>query len=306
MSASSERKRGRAVNGVLLLDKPMSITSQGAVTRVKSLFEAAKAGHTGTLDPMATGLLPVTFGEATKFSQALLDADKAYLATVRLGLTTTTGDLEGETLTRSAVEVDRSQIDAAVAHFRGEIVQTPPMYSALKHAGKPLYEYARAGTDVVRVPRRVTIHALRVDRYEGPELRIDVACSKGTYIRVLAEDIGQALGCGATLVGLRRTRVGAFSVDDAVTLDALSSMTDDVRSRHLRPVDALLAGLPALELDADQTQRMVRGQVVALQPTIIGLVRVYGRGSRFLGVAEASPDGHLVARRLLSTGAVKA
>jgi tRNA pseudouridine55 synthase len=306
VSASSERKRGRAVNGVLLLDKPMSITSQGAVTRVKSLFEAAKAGHTGTLDPMATGLLPVTFGEATKFSQALLDADKAYLATVRLGLTTTTGDLEGETLTRSAVEVDRSQIDAAVAHFRGEIVQTPPMYSALKHAGKPLYEYARAGTDVVRVPRRVTIHALRVDRYEGPELRIDVACSKGTYIRVLAEDIGQALGCGATLVGLRRTRVGAFSVDDAVTLDALSSMTDDVRSRHLRPVDALLAGLPALELDADQTQRMVRGQVVVLQPTIIGLVRVYGRGSRFLGVAEASPDGHLVARRLLSTGAVKA
>ncbi|MEA3156090.1 MAG: tRNA pseudouridine55 synthase [Betaproteobacteria bacterium] len=306
MSASSERKRRRAVNGVLLLDKSLGISSQGAVTRVKSLFEAAKAGHTGTLDPMATGLLPVTFGEATKFSQTLLDADKGYLATVRLGVTTTTGDLEGEVLTRSAVEVDRPQIDAAVAQFRGEILQMPPMYSALKHAGKPLYEYARAGTDVVRVPRRVTIHALRVECYENAELRIDVTCSKGTYIRVLAEDIGKALGCGATLAGLRRTRVGAFSVDEAVTLDALSSMTDDARSRHMRPVDALLAGLPAFELDAEQTQRMVRGQVVASPPTISGLVRVYGRDSGFLGVAEASPDGHLVARRLLSTGAVKA
>ncbi|MGZ5261810.1 MAG: tRNA pseudouridine(55) synthase TruB [Burkholderiales bacterium] len=306
MNASSERKRRRAVSGVLLLDKHAGITSQGAVTRVKALFEAAKAGHTGTLDPMATGLLPVTFGEATKFSQTLLDADKGYLATVRLGVTTTTGDLEGEVLTRSAVEVDRPQVDAAVAQFRGEILQMPPMYSALKHAGKPLYEYARAGTEVVRAPRRVPIHALRVECCEGAEVRIEVTCSKGTYIRVLAEDIGKALGCGATLARLRRTRVGAFSVDDAVTLDALSSMTDDARSRHMRPVDALLTGLPAFELDAEQTQRMVRGQVVALPRTISGLVRVYGRDSGFLGVAEASPDGHLVARRLLSTGAVKA
>jgi tRNA pseudouridine55 synthase len=180
------------------------------------------------------------------------------------------------------------------------------MYSALKHAGKPLYEYARSGTDVVRIPRRVTVHALHVECYGGAELRIDVTCSKGTYIRVLAEDIGKALGCGATLGGLRRTRVGAFSVDDAVTLDALSSMTGDARSRYMKPVDALLAGLPALELDADQTQRIVRGQSVALQRTITGLVRVYGRGSGFLGVAEASPDGQLVARRLLSTGVVKA
>ena len=301
------RKPRRPIDGMLLLDKPPGISSQTAVTRVKSLLEAAKAGHTGTLDPMATGLLPIAFGEATKFSHALLDADKRYLATVRLGVTTTTGDLEGEVLTRAAVDVDRARVEAALLQFRGEILQTPPMYSALKHAGKPLYEYARAGTEVVRTPRKVNIEALEIQSYDGAELNIDVVCSKGTYIRVLSEDIGKALGCGATVAALRRTRVGRFSVDDAMALDALGAMGAPERMQRILRVDALLAGMPCLELDAEQAQRMVRGQPVTCSDALNrGLVRVYGPGSAFLGVAEAFPEGRLLPRRLLSTEPAKA
>jgi tRNA pseudouridine55 synthase len=306
VSVSSERQERGVVNGVLLLDKPAGMTSQGTVTRVKAIFRAAKAGHTGTLDPMATGLLPLTFGEATKFSQTLLDADKAYLATVRLGVTTATGDLEGQTLTRSEVSVSPANVDEAVARFRGEIVQIPPMYSALKHAGRPLYQYARAGVDIPRQPRHVTIHALTVEHYEGAEVRIAVRCSKGTYIRVLAQDIGNVLGCGATLAGLRRTAVGPFAVEHAVSLESLTTMSSEQRSQHMLPVDALLSALPSLTLDAEETRRMVCGQVVSLSRPATGLLRVYGPASGFLGVAEASAEGRLVARRLLSHNGVKA
>jgi tRNA pseudouridine55 synthase len=300
---SGKRASRQRLDGVLLLDKPQGISSQGAVSRAKGIFGAAKAGHTGTLDPMATGLLPLAFGEATKFAHALLDADKGYRAQVRLGVTTTTGDLEGEVLTTSSVDVDPARFEAVLAQFRGDIVQTPPMYSALKHQGKPLYEYARAGTQIERAPRQVTIRSLVLESFEGFEARIRVACSKGTYIRVLAEDIGTALGCGATLAALRRTEVGPFSVEAAVTLDALERMAPEERLSRMRPADTLLDGVPRVALDADQARRMGLGQAVEGVAAEAGLVRVYGPGSTFLGVAEASGQGGLTPRRLVATQA---
>jgi len=290
VSAKKERRR---LDGVLLLDKPHGITSQGAVSRAKRLLGAAKAGHTGTLDPMATGLLPLAFGEATKFAHSLLDADKAYVADVRLGVKTTTGDLEGEVVATCPVEVDGARLESVLQRFRGEIVQTPPMYSALKHQGKPLYEYARAGTEIAREPRPVSIHALDLERFEGDTLRISVSCSKGTYIRVLAEDIGEALGCGATLAALRRTAVGPFSVDVAMTLEALEAVPADERAGVL---------LPAVALDAEQARRLGLGQSVTGLARGTGLVRVYGPAGAFLGVCEWSADGVLCPRRLVATG----
>ncbi|MES2561694.1 MAG: tRNA pseudouridine(55) synthase TruB [Pseudomonadota bacterium] len=302
MSVQSRRRTRRAIDGVLLLDKPYGITSQAAVTRAKTQLSAAKTGHTGTLDPMATGLLPLAFGEATKFAQTLLNADKGYFATVRLGTTTSTGDLEGEVLSTQPVNVDRAQIETAVAQFRGEIEQMPPMYSALKHAGKPLYEYARAGTEIARCPRRITITALEIEAWEADNVCLRIECSKGTYVRVLAEDIGRALGCGATLAALRRTGVGRFLVEDAVTLEAWAQMNEEQMLDTLLPVDALLAGVPSFELDAEQSRRMRLGQAVELRRTVDpGLVRVYGPGSYFLGVADASPEGRLLPRRMVST-----
>lgn len=300
-SGSSDGKERRAIDGVLLLDKPGGITSQAAVTRAKKLLGAAKAGHTGTLDPMATGLLPIAFGEATKFSHTLLEADKSYLATVRLGVTTSTGDLEGEVIARAPVDVDTTRIESALAHFRGEIVQTPPMYSALKHAGKPLYEYARAGTEIVREPRSISIRSLRFEGREGDEVRIDVTCTKGTYIRVLAEDIGKALGCGACLSALRRSRVGEFAVQEALTLDVLGTLPQAQRETRLLSVDALVGGLPALHLDGEQAQRLCRGQPVDCAHTLDqGLVRVYGPRADFLGVGQVAGPARLVPRRLVA------
>jgi tRNA pseudouridine55 synthase len=290
---------------VLLLDKPPGISSQTAVTRVKFLLNAAKAGHTGTLDPMATGLLPIALGEATKFSSALLDAGKSYLATVRLGQTTTTGDLEGEVTSTSPVSVDRRMIEAAVAQFRGEIVQTPPMYSALKHAGKPLYEYARQGTDIERAPRRVTIAAMTIEGFDGNELRLSVACSKGTYIRVLAEDIGRALGCGACLAALRRTRVGRFDVADAVDLDALAALEPAARDVSLLPADAMLAELPMVALDGRQAQRLLSGQSIEVGGDAPeGLLRLYGPNSAFLGLGIGAGAGRIEPRRLIASNPV--
>ena len=295
------KRQRRKLDGVLLLDKPRGITSQGAVSRAKNLLGAAKAGHTGTLDPMATGLLPLAFGEATKFSQALLDADKAYIADVLLGVTTTTGDLEGEVIRTLPVSVDRGCLERAIERFRGEIVQTPPMYSALKHQGKPLYEYARAGTEIERASRTVTIRAIELETFEADRARIRVDCSKGTYIRVLAEDIGKALGCGATLAGLRRTRVGPFGVESAVTLDALEDMAPEARESQLRPADALLDGVPGVVLDGPQARRLALGQAVRDIRAAPGLVRAYGPGNAFLGVADLSADGVLAPRRLVAS-----
>ena len=307
MSAEPARKRPRhAIDGVLLLDKPEGITSQRAVTRVRALFQAAKAGHTGTLDPMATGLLPIALGEATKFTHVVLESDKAYRATVRLGVRTTTGDVEGSVLARSDVRITPADIDAVLSRFRGDVLQTPPMFSAIKHAGKPLYEYARSGAVVPRAPRGVTIRALEVQSFEGTDLCVDVACSKGTYIRVLAEDIGHALGCGATLAALRRTRAGEFSVADAVTLAGLEGMTEAQRLARLLPVDALLATLPAVELDSEQADRIVLGQPVACsEQESVGAVRLYRAGVCFLGLAEAR-EGRLRPRRLLAAHGAKA
>jgi tRNA pseudouridine55 synthase len=293
------RRSRSVVDGVLLLDKPAGITSQKAVSRVKALFNAAKAGHTGTLDPMATGLLPIALGEATKFSAALLDAPKSYVATVRLGQTTTTGDLEGEVTMTCPVAATLTDIEEALAQFRGEILQTPPMYSALKRDGKPLYEYARQGVDLPREAREVSITELRVEAYDGTELRLSVSCSKGTYIRVLAEDIGRELGCGGCLSALRRTRVGQLRIDQATPMHALEEGGEAERRARLLPVDTMLAELPVVELDDAGAQRLEHGMAVQYGCSVeTGLVRVYApRG--FLGLAFAS-EGRLQPRRLVA------
>lgn len=300
MSDARTRAPRLAIDGVLLLDKPAGLSSQTAVTRVKALLNAAKAGHTGTLDPMATGLLPIALGEATKFSGALLDAGKSYVAILRLGQTTTTGDLEGEITDTRSVHTSHEAIAAVLNDFRGEIVQTPPMYSALKHAGKPLYKYAREGTQVERTPRRVTIGSLTLEDYSGGEARIAVSCSKGTYIRVLAEDIGKALGCGGCLAALRRTGVGQLDVRDAVTLEEFGALPQAERGARLLPVDTMLADLPVLELDQERAHRVAMGMAVQCEGAPGSLVRIYAPGHAFLGLGVTSPPGRLQPRRLVT------
>ena len=285
----------RDVHGVLLLDKPIGWSSNDALIRAKRLLWAKKAGHTGTLDPLATGLLPLCFGEATKFSQDLLDADKTYETVVRLGIKTSTADAEGEVLIERPVSVTPEQLAAVVARFVGEIDQVPPMHSALKKDGKPLYEYARAGQTVERTARRVTIRAINVLATDleaaEPTITLRVSCSKGTYIRTLGEDIGEALGCGAHLVALRRTQVGNLTLEGAVTLDALETAAEDARAALLAPVDALLQTLPRVELDAEESRRFLHGQRLPLRLALPNAeqVRVYGvrdaDSASLLGVA---------------------
>ncbi|KVC58787.1 tRNA pseudouridine(55) synthase TruB [Burkholderia stagnalis] len=308
-NAASQRPRvpRRALDGVLLLDKPVGLSSNDALIRAKRLYLAKKAGHTGTLDPLASGLLPLCFGEATKFSQDLLEADKTYEATMRLGVRTATGDAEGEVLDTRPVECDRAAVDAALARFTGEIVQVPPMYSALKRDGKPLYEYARAGQTVEREGRAVTIHVLELLACDLPDVTFRVTCSKGTYVRTLAEDIGEALGCGAHLTMLRRTGVGALTLDHAVTLDALSDADAAARDAWLQPVDALLSTFPLVRLDDECAKRFLHGQRLRLSElgTIDAnegeRVRVYD-ATRLLGVARAA-NGVLAPERLVVTAA---
>jgi tRNA pseudouridine55 synthase len=254
----------RALDGVLLLDKGLGLSSNDALVRAKRLFLAQKAGHTGTLDPLASGLLPLCFGEATKFSQDLLEADKTYEATMRLGERTTTGDAEGEVLETRPVAAGLPDVEAVLARFRGPISQVPPMHSALKRDGKPLYEYARAGQVVERAARDVTIHGLELLGAALPDVTFRVICSKGTYVRTLAEDIGEALGCGAHLVALRRTGVGALTLEHAVTLEALEAMDSGARDACLRPVDALLSTFPAMRLGAVEAKRFLQGQRLRL------------------------------------------
>lgn len=295
------KPRGERVDGVLLLDKPGSMTSNLALQKARRLLNAVKAGHTGTLDPMATGLLPLTFGEATKFSADLLDADKAYRATLRLGVTTTTGDVEGEVTARAAVEATDEAVDVALSRFVGTIEQVPPMHSALKREGRPLYELARAGIEVERAPRQVVIHALRRVERTGDSLTLDVDCSKGTYVRVLAEDIGRLLKCGAHLIALRRTRVGPLSLDDAVTLATLEAMSPADRRACLRPVDALLDSLPRVELDEGLAGRFRQGQRLALDAQPKGArVRVYAPDEELLGTANVTEWGVVAPERLIS------
>lgn len=306
-TAANQRPRvpRRALDGVLLLDKPVGLSSNDALIRAKRLLLAKKAGHTGTLDPLASGLLPLCFGEATKFSQDLLEADKTYEATMRLGVRTTTGDAEGDVLDTRAVECGLAAVEAALARFTGEIVQVPPMYSALKRDGKPLYEYARAGQTVEREGRNVTVHALDLLACELPDVTFRVTCSKGTYVRTLAEDIGEALGCGAHLTMLRRTGVGALTLEHAVTLDTLSDAVEAARDAWLQPVDALLSTFPLVRLDEASAKRFLHGQRLPLSALDSidaaegDRVRVYD-AQRLLGVARKA-NGVLAPERLVVT-----
>ena len=307
MSAVAPRPKivKRAVHGVLMLDKPLGLTSNDALQKVKRLLRAEKAGHTDTLDPLATGLLPLTFGAATKFSQVSLEADKGYRATLRLGITTTTGDGEGEVLERRdevARPLDLDTIRAACEAFRGPISQLPPMYSALKHQGRALYELARGGVTVERAPREVTIHALDIVDWQADELLlvIDVRCSKGTYIRTLAEDIGAKLGCGAHLAGLRRTASGPVSVEQAVTLEQIEALDDAGRLALLTAPDSLLGEWPEVELSNDEAGRFLSGMRRRVALADLPQVRVYGQMPRaFLGSGHVT-GGELIADRLLS------
>lgn len=288
---------------MLLLNKATGISSQQAVSRVRHLFNAAKAGHTGTLDPAADGLLPVCLGEATKFSHLLLDADKTYVATMRLGVVTTTGDAEGAVIESKPPVTDCETILRTLEKFRGDIIQIPPMHSALKHHGVPLYEYAREGVEIARLPRNIRIHELHLVEINDALIKIRVCCSKGTYIRVLAADIGAALGCGASLSALTRTRAGALDLvhEATCTLDALNAMPDAEREALLLPVDTLLRGLPALNVDAAEAERLLLGQKLGLkQAKFTGYSRIYGPNQRFLGLVEVGEGGRTVPHRMLA------
>ena len=304
------RQPRRALHGVLLIDKPLGWTSNDALQKCKGILRAEKGGHTGTLDPLATGLLPLCFGAATKFSQVSLDADKRYTATLHMGRRTSTGDGEGEVLQERDVACTLADIEAACARFTGRIDQLPPMYSALKHEGRALYDYARKGIEIERPTRAVHIHRIDIIDWQTPLLTIDVTCSKGTYIRTLAEDIGAALGCGASLSALRRTGCGTLDINDAFTIDALNAMDETARAAALHPVDSLLSAWPAVQLPDDEAGRFLTGLrrrvVLADAPT----VRVYRVGASpaahgalgaktFLGSAHITA-GELIPDRLLS------
>jgi tRNA pseudouridine55 synthase len=292
------KKTWQQVDGVLLLDKPIGLTSNAALQKVRRLFSAAKGGHTGTLDPLATGLLPLCFGEATKFSADLLDADKTYEAVLQLGVTTDSGDAEGAVIATAPVEVDASDVARVLPQFVGDIQQIPPMYSALKRNGRPLYELARQGIEVERQPRAVTIYSVDCLDFAGTSLTLRVACSKGTYIRVLAADIGQALGCGAHLTGLRRTLVGDLDLGNAVTLAELEALDEASRLKHLQPVDALVASLPVVTVEGEAAERFRHGNPVDLPEGLAGKIRVYADG-RLIGVGEPGSDGRLWPKRLV-------
>jgi tRNA pseudouridine55 synthase len=324
----------RPLDGVLLFDKSLELSSNTALQKVRRLFQAEKAGHTGTLDPLATGLLPICFGEATKFSMALLDADKTYRALLRLGQTTTTGDAEGEITSEHPVEVQLSDVDTVLARFRGEIQQLPPMHSALKHQGKPLYEYIRKGETIERELRSVVIYELLLNSFSGEELPpsnfppeggraiapspcggglgrgfcemdITVRCSKGTYIRTLAEDIGAALGCGAHLIGLRRTAIAHFDLNDAYNWPQLAAMSDEERAACVLPLESLMPDMPRLQLDAEQIKRLAQGQRLGLDTGLPdGKISLHGPQG-FIGVGLLQ-GRRLAPERLLSEVAKQA
>ena len=294
------RRLKKNINGILLLDKPLGFSSNQALQKVKWLFQAAKAGHTGTLDPLATGLLPLCFGEATKFAHYLTDADKTYVATIKLGVTTNTGDAEGEVLTTKAVNINLAEFEQACSEFVGEISQMPPMYSALKHEGKALYEYARAGIEIERKSRLINIHRIVLNNFEGDIGVVTVTCTKGTYIRTLAEDIGNALGCGAHLVGLRRTHTANYHIGQAVSLEQFESMTLDQRFVTLMPMDSAVLHLPSITLDDDRVQYLRQGQTVLHRGVSIkGLLRLYNEKKEFLGLGEQTGEGKIAPKRLI-------
>jgi len=295
----------RPLDGVLMFDKPLELSSNTALQKVRRLFQAEKAGHTGTLDPLATGLLPICFGEATKFSTALLDADKTYRALLLLGEITTTGDAEGEVTAQRPVDIGQPEVDAVLARFRGDIQQLPPMHSALKHQGKPLYEYIRKGETIERELRDVVIHELLLNSFSGNKMDITVRCSKGTYIRTLAEDIGGELGCGAHLIGLRRTAIAHFDLKNSYTLQQLEAMTDAERDACVLPLESLMPDMPRLQLDAVQVQRLAQGQRLGLDTGLPdGKISLHGP-TGFIGVGLLQ-GRRLAPERLLSNVAKQA
>jgi tRNA pseudouridine55 synthase len=309
----ARRKKGRAINGVVLVDKYSGESSNFILQQVKRLYGAAKAGHTGALDPLATGMLPICLGEATKFSQFLLDADKTYIVTAKLGERTDTSDSDGDIVETKAVNVTRELIDSAVEAFRGPIKQIPSMFSALKHKGKPLYSYARQGIVIEREARDITVHTLIVLRYENNELDMQIACSKGTYIRSLVDDLGQALGCGAHVTMLRRTKVADYPSENMITVEDLQHLSEDLSvDREFRgfnkldalllPTDTAVSNLPAFSATDDSIERFLHGQEILEDNQFAknDLVRIYRDSDKcFYGMAEVDIGGNLQPKRVV-------
>ena len=302
---SKTRKRGRDIHGVFLLDKPQGMSSNDIMQKVKSIFQANKAGHTGALDPLATGMLPICLGEATKFSQFLLDADKRYLVTAKLGERTDTSDAEGQIVETRDVNVKTPEILTALEQFRGDILQVPTMFSALKHNGKPLYEYARQGITVEREARPITIFELNFIEYNAPYLTLEVHCSKGTYIRTLVDDLGEALGCGAHVTMLRRTAVADYPTEKMLDWHTLQSLAEQqdlaLLDALLLPMDTAVAKLPALILNESQTQGIGFGQRIKFDNPnrLQGQVRLFSHENRFLGVAVIDENNVIRPQRLV-------
>ncbi|WP_434356709.1 tRNA pseudouridine(55) synthase TruB [Parasalinivibrio latis] len=305
------RRRGRPVNGILLLDKPTGITSNDALQKVKRIYFAEKAGHTGALDPLATGMLPICFGEATKFSQFLLDSDKRYRVVAKLGERTDTSDADGEVIQTREVKVNLGLLERCVAKFRGETMQVPSMFSALKYQGKPLYEYARAGIEVPREARPITVYQIDLLRFEGHEIELEVHCSKGTYIRTIVDDLGEMLGCGAHVTALRRIGVSKYPLTRMVTLEQLEALLEQAREQDIQPrelLDPLLLPLDTAVQDLPESNLIpvVAGYFLQGQPVQVpnapreGFVRVTtGDESKFIGVGEIDADGLVAPRRLV-------
>ena len=301
MAGPHVRRPRRRVDGVLLLDKPRGLSSNAALQRAKRLYAAEKAGHTGTLDPLATGLLPICFGDATKFAQALLDARKKYVATVRYGIATTTGDAEGDIVREEPATFTRAELERTLPRFIGTIAQVPPLHSALKFEGRNYYEYARAGIDIPRAPRHVEIDAIVLVDWSPPVATLHVACSKGTYIRVLAEDLGSALGSCAHLIALRRTAAGSFTIDGAIALEALEAIGTADRDALLMPVHAPLAGMPRLDVDADTARALLQGRIGRAPGSVAGRYCCFDIDRRFLGVVEVDAAGLRAVRLVAAT-----
>jgi tRNA pseudouridine55 synthase len=296
----SKRTSGINVNGILLLDKRLGVSSNRALQEVRRLFNANKAGHTGSLDPLATGLLPLCFGEATKVSGMMLDDDKRYQVAIQLGVMTDTGDAEGQVLeTKPVPEISPEQLVACLAHFTGEIAQVPPMYSALKHQGKKLYELAREGISVERKARQITIFEIKMLDFSTPFLTLEVFCSKGTYIRTLAEDIGHYFGCGGTVTKLRRLQAGQFQLANAYTLEELTTMDQQALFSKLIPVDKPLEFMPSIQLSDEQTKLIQFGQTISINQSQSGIVRLYHE-NLFLGLGEVLINGKLAPRKLFN------
>ncbi|MFO7706405.1 MAG: tRNA pseudouridine(55) synthase TruB [Halopseudomonas sp.] len=301
---SAPRSKRRDIDGVLIFDKPLGMSSNNALQKVRWLFNAAKGGHTGSLDPLASGVLPLCLGEATKFSQYLLDADKAYVTEARLGMTTTTGDAEGDVLETKPVNVTLEQVESLLPQFTGDILQIPPMYSALKHEGQPLYKLARAGETVERKPRSVTIKQLKILGLEGDRLRLEVHCTKGTYIRTLVEDLGNALGCGAHVSELRRIQAGPFDLSKAVTLETLEALHAEgghlALDHLLLPSDCGLEDWPEVELTEQTAYYLNHGQAVRVPGSpAFGMVRLRDPNGQFIGIGEMTDDARVTPKRLM-------